>query len=70
MSKISKIMDVRMALSLIGGGHGMRYVCRIRNKQVNLFYDDLDGKWFLRNKVAVSFGVRLFVLAESITFSG
>jgi hypothetical protein len=38
-------MDVRMP-SLIGGGHGMRYVCKIRNKQVNLFHDDSDGKWF------------------------
>ncbi|WP_373665430.1 hypothetical protein [Sporomusa silvacetica] len=38
-----------MAPSLIGGGHGMRYVCRIRNKQVNLFCDDLDGKWFLEH---------------------
>ncbi|WP_145089288.1 hypothetical protein [Sporomusa sp. KB1] len=43
--EIDRIMDVRMAPSLIGGGHGMRCVCRISNKQVNLFHD--DGKWFL-----------------------
>nr|WP_169717657.1 hypothetical protein [Sporomusa silvacetica] len=39
--EVDKMLDVRMAPSLIGGGHGMRYVCRIRNKQVYLFHDDL-----------------------------
>ena len=48
--EIDRIMNVCMAQSLIGGGHGMRYKCRrIRNKQVNLFCGDLDGKWFLEH---------------------
>jgi len=45
--EVDKIMDVHQAPSLIGGGHGMRYICRIRNKEVNLFHDDMDGKWFV-----------------------
>ncbi|TWH46576.1 hypothetical protein Salpa_2570 [Sporomusa sp. KB1] len=45
--EIDKVLDVRMVLSLIGGGHGMRYKCRIRNKEVNLFHNDLDGKWYI-----------------------
>ena len=31
---VDRVLDVRMAPSMVGGGHGMRYVCRIANKQV------------------------------------
>ncbi|MPM60464.1 hypothetical protein SDC9_107315 [bioreactor metagenome] len=43
--EIDRVLDVRQAPSLKGGGHGIRYTCRIRGKQVYLF--DEDGKWFV-----------------------
>lgn len=43
--EIDRILDVRQAPSLKGGGLGIRYTCRIRNKQVYLF-DEL-GRWFI-----------------------
>lgn len=42
---IDKVYDVRQAASLKAGGMGLRYTCRIANKQVFLFCD--DGKWFI-----------------------
>lgn len=42
---IDKILDVRMAASLKAGGQGLRYTCRIANKQVYLFCD--EGRWFI-----------------------
>jgi hypothetical protein len=42
---IDRIIDVRQASSLKCGGVGMRYVCRICGKQVNLFDD--EGRWFI-----------------------
>ena len=35
---VNRVLDVRMTPSIDGGGHGMRYVCRIANKKVYLFY--------------------------------
>lgn len=43
--EIDRVLDMRMAPSLKGGGHGMRYTCRIRNKEVYLFNE--DEKWFI-----------------------
>ncbi len=43
--EIDRILDVRQAASLKGGGVGMRYTCRICGKQVNLFDD--EGRWFI-----------------------
>ena len=45
MFEIDRVLDVRQAPSLRGGGWGMRYTCRIRNKEVFLF-DEL-GRWFV-----------------------
>jgi len=42
---IDKILDVRQAPSLKGGGLGMRYTCRIYGKQYYLFNE--MGRWFL-----------------------
>lgn len=42
---IDRILDVRQAVSLKVGGQGIRYTCRICNKQVYLFCD--DGKWYI-----------------------
>ena len=43
--EIDKVFDVRMTASLKAGGQGIRYTCRIANKQVYLFCD--EGKWFI-----------------------
>lgn len=45
---IEKVFDVRMAASLKAGGQGLRYTCRIANKQVFLFCD--EGRWFVEGK--------------------
>lgn len=43
--EIDRVLDVRQAPSLKGGGLGIRYTCRIRGKEVYLFCD--EGKWFV-----------------------
>ena len=43
--EIDRIMDVRQAPSLKGGGLGLRYSCRIRGKEIYLFCD--EGRWFV-----------------------
>lgn len=43
--EIDRILDVRQAASLKGGGQGLRYTCRICGKEVYLFCD--EGKWFV-----------------------
>jgi len=45
---IDRIIDVRQAASLKGGGLGMRYTCRIFSKEVFLFDD--QGKWFVETQ--------------------
>jgi len=47
-SEVDRVFDVRQAPSLKGGGFGMRYSCRICNKEVYLFDD--EGKWFVEKK--------------------
>ena len=43
--EIDRITDVRQAPSLKCGGLGLRYTCRIRDKEIFLFCD--EGKWFV-----------------------
>jgi len=43
--EIDRVLDVRQAPSLKGGGLGIRYTCRIRNKEIYLF--DEEGRWFV-----------------------
>ena len=43
--EIDRVTDVRQAPSLKGGGLGIRYICRIRGKEVYLFYD--EGRGFI-----------------------
>lgn len=43
--EIDRVLDVRQAPSLKGGGVGIRYTCRIRNRQFYLFDD--EGRWFI-----------------------
>ncbi len=43
--EIDRILDVRRAASLKAGGLDIRYICRIRGKEVRLFND--EGHWFM-----------------------
>ena len=42
---VDRILDVRQAPSLKGGGLGIRYTCRICGKVVNLYND--ENHWFM-----------------------
>ena len=42
---IDRILDEREAPSLKAGGQGMRYTCRVGEKQLYLFHDDVY--WFI-----------------------
>lgn len=46
--EIDKIVDKRRAASLKAGGIGVRYTCRIRNQESNLFYE--EPRWFVEAK--------------------
>lgn len=46
--EVDKILDFRRAASLKAGGVGMRYLCRIENKETYLFYE--DPRWFVEGK--------------------
>ena len=43
--EIDRVLDVRRAASLKAGGLGIRYICRIRGKEVKLFND--EGRWLM-----------------------
>ena len=43
--RIGRILDEREAPSLKAGGQGMRYTCRVGEKQLYLFHDDVY--WFI-----------------------
>lgn len=45
---IDKILDTRRAASLKAGGQGIRYTCRIQNKQTYLFFE--EHRWFVEGK--------------------
>jgi hypothetical protein len=42
---IDRLLDVRMAPSLKGGGQGIRYTCRICGREVYLFNE--ENKWYI-----------------------
>lgn len=46
--KIEKVFDFQKAASLLVGGQGFRYRCRVMNKTVNLFLE--ENKWFMEGK--------------------
>ncbi len=43
--EIDRVLDTRRAASLKAGGVGMRYICRIRGREVKLYND--EGHWFM-----------------------
>ena len=46
--EVDKVLDIRPAASLKAGGTGIRYTCRISNKETYLFYE--ENKWFVEAK--------------------
>ncbi|MFZ2537516.1 MAG: hypothetical protein WAX04_01270, partial [Oscillospiraceae bacterium] len=46
--EVDKIIDKRQAASLKAGGQGVRYICRIQNKETHLFYE--NPNWFVEGK--------------------
>ncbi|MDF2988848.1 MAG: hypothetical protein K0R50_4358 [Eubacterium sp.] len=45
---IDKVYDFRKAASQKVGGQGIRFRCRVMNKEVYLFLE--DNKWFMEGK--------------------
>ncbi|MDI3536798.1 MAG: hypothetical protein PWP16_1082 [Eubacteriaceae bacterium] len=45
---IDRVLDMRPAVSRKAGGQGIRYLCRIKNQEVLLFYE--EPKWFVEEK--------------------
>ena len=52
--EIDRVQDVREAPALKAGGIGMRYKCRSMGREVNLFFDAYDGKWFVEHQKLAS----------------
>lgn len=46
--EIDRVLDSRRAASTKAGGVGMRYLCRIQNRETHLFYE--NPKWFVEGK--------------------
>lgn len=46
--EITSVSDVRRAASLKAGGNGVRYTCRVGQRDAYLFYE--DPKWFVDSK--------------------
>ena len=42
---IDRVLDIRRAASLKAGGAGIRYTCRINNRETYLFLE--ENKWFV-----------------------
>jgi hypothetical protein len=45
---IEKVTDIRRAASLKAGGTGIRYTCRVQNKEVYLFLE--ENRWFMERR--------------------
>ena len=48
--EVDKVLDVRPAASLKGGGAGIRYTCRIKGRETYIWLE--DTKWFVEEKCA------------------
>lgn len=46
--EISRVTDIRRAASLKAGGSGIRYTCRVENREVYLFLE--EDRWFMEKK--------------------
>jgi hypothetical protein len=46
--EIEKVVDIRRAASMKAGGTGIRYTCKVQNKEVYLFLE--EDRWFMERK--------------------
>ncbi|MDX9871622.1 MAG: hypothetical protein RBT41_04270 [Clostridia bacterium] len=46
--EIDRVYECCKAASLKVGGQGLRYRCRVRGKEVYLFFE--EGRWFMEGK--------------------
>jgi hypothetical protein len=44
---VDRIFNVQRRASIIGGGIGIRYTCRILSKERYLYFDDYESRWFV-----------------------
>lgn len=44
---IDKVGKPEKSASLTLGVHGLKYPCRIQNKNVNLYFDEFSNKWYV-----------------------
>lgn len=47
---IDRVTDVREAPSLKAGGQGIRYICKVGDKEIHLYNDDIF--WFIEVECA------------------
>jgi hypothetical protein len=45
---IAKVTDIRRAASLKAGGAGIRYTCKVHNKEVYIFLE--EDRWFMERR--------------------
>lgn len=45
---IDRVINVCRAASLKAGGSGVRYTCRIKGRETNIFYE--EDRWFVEAK--------------------
>jgi hypothetical protein len=46
--EIDCLLDVKPTIT-VGSGFGKRYLCRIKNKEVSLYHDDVKGRWYVKH---------------------
>lgn len=46
--KVDQLLDIKPTIT-VGSGFGKRYSCRVRNKEVSLYRDDVDGRWYVKH---------------------
>lgn len=46
---VDKVLDIRKAASLKAGGAGIRYTCRINNRETYIFLE--ENRWFVEEIV-------------------
>jgi len=46
--EIDKVLDARPGVSRKVGGQGIRYICRILNKEACLYYE--EPRWYVESK--------------------
>lgn len=46
--EIDKVLDIRRAASLRAGGCGLRFTCRVLNREAYLFLE--EDRWFMERK--------------------